>query len=157
MLSFRSLGLFPLGLLLVPLQFKTSAAPLVSGPTITYDLAYQGMGSNLTASGAGSFTVNFMDEAGQTVSGSVTAFTFDLLFSGSGAPFGSSAFSYGLGDLNSDDVVVDGSAANPSLEYFALSSSDQPAQFSLAYPASDTSTTHPAPYTTSGAVVLTIL
>jgi hypothetical protein len=149
LLSFLILGAVSL---VTPIRIL--AAPLLPGPVITYDFSYSGSGPDFNTLGTGYLTVSFMNEAGQTVSGSATGFGLSLAFTGTTAPVAVSTFSYGLADLNSDVVVADGTASNPILEYFEADSNDQPAQFTLAFPSQDTSTTYPSPYLTSGSVTL---
>lgn len=83
--------------------------------SITYDFSYTGTGQYIgseTASGNGSFTISYTTLG----NGVLTAFNFtDTLTEPVGNSSISSTFTYALGDITSQSIVLGGTLANPIL------------------------------------------
>lgn len=88
--------------------------------SINYNFSYSGTGSfGETASGTGSFTIDYTTLNHPTLS----AFKFtDTLTE----PIinSSSTFTYGIGDVTSDSIILAGTLANPILTYIQIGTSE---------------------------------
>ena len=90
--------------------------------SINYNFTYSGTGSfGETASGEGSFTINYTTLGNATLS----AFNFtDTLTEPVGNSSISSTFTYDLNDVTSESIILGGTLANPFLTYLQIGTSE---------------------------------
>ena len=92
--------------------------------SINYNFTYSGTGTDIsgeTASGTGSFTINYTTLSNATLS----AFNFtDTLTEPIGNSSISSTFIYGLGDVTSQSISLGGTLANPILTNIQIGTSE---------------------------------